>query len=62
MTFQQVVIWAKAMGRTAFENGIMCAPVLDGDFMKIALISDNVAPVLRAWIAGWTQANLEAPL
>lgn len=62
MTFQQVVIWAKAMGKSAFEQGMACAPILDGDFMKVALISDNVAPVLRAWIAGWTQANLEAPL
>lgn len=58
----EFIIWAMGMGKSAFENGIGCAPYLDGEFMKLALTSGNAAPLMASWIRGWTLANLEAPL
>lgn len=51
------------MGRLAFDEGKKCVPAWDKNIMSV--ISDSrktldTREVLRAWIAGWTQANLEA--
>lgn len=55
---------AKALGAVAFAKGMKCAPVLDGAMMQ-TLIGREVgdarnAPEMKAWIAGWTQANIAA--
>lgn len=51
------------MGRLAFDEGKKCVPALDKNIMSV--ISDSrrtldTCESLRAWIAGWTKANLEA--
>ena len=56
----EYIIWAMGMGRTAYEQGIACAPILDSEFMELALTSQNPSPLMASWIRGWTQANLEA--
>jgi hypothetical protein len=53
---------AEALGRKAFENGIKGAPVLDPDVMSL-LVDGPVGSskkVLKAWLKGWHEANLEA--
>lgn len=52
----------KEMGRMAFESGMKCIPASDKRVMSV--IADNrrisdTRDILNAWIAGYTQANLE---
>ena len=53
---------ARQLGAEAFAIGIPMIPVLDGrirDLIKSREVGDpRTQPELRAWIAGWTEANL----
>ena len=54
---------AKQLGAAAFHRGDVCAPCLDKEIM--AMLKGPVGtsiPILKAWNAGWTQANLTAPV
>lgn len=55
---------AKTLGSIAFARGVKCAPALDAEMMKMLSgrqVGDRrTAPELKAWAAGWTQANLAA--
>lgn len=54
---------AEAAGRTAFEGGKPCAPALNSGFIADACASATpTAELLSAWLAGWTAANLAAPV
>lgn len=50
------------MGKAAFNRGIKCAPVLDGEFMQTLIgreVGDHRSMAeMRAWTQGWTYANL----
>lgn len=52
------------MGRVAFAKGMKCIPAQDKNIMSaIADTEKRTIPTVKAlksWIAGWTQANLEA--
>ena len=57
--------YARTLGSIAFANGDPCAPAYNADMRK--LISDGreigdprTIPELKAFIAGWTSANLAA--
>lgn len=52
----------RALGSIAFARGIPMIPILDGS-VRDRLVGREVGdrrtePELRAWIAGWTEANL----
>lgn len=53
---------AKTFGAIAFANGIKCAPCLDSNMMELLVgreIGDKrTSKEMKAWIAGWTEANL----
>lgn len=53
---------AKSFGAVAFAKGLICAPALDSDMRKLIAgreIGDKrTIQELKAWISGWTQANL----
>ena len=56
------IAYCVEIGKTAFAHGLKCIPASDKNIMSV--ISDNnrvlnTCDVLKAWIAGWTQANLE---
>ena len=55
---------AKELGREAFHNGVMCAPVRDAKLMNIVeeMSKDGVSciKVLKAWLAGWHGENIKA--
>ena len=49
-------------GRLAFSEGMKCVPASDKRIMSIIADEDKkitTIQVLKAWIAGWTQANLK---
>lgn len=51
---------ARILGNIAFAKGIKSAPVLDVDFMatlKGCSLDEGIA-AMKAWIAGWHEANL----
>lgn len=52
------------LGCKAFHNGKPCIPALDKDLLSelLGLKVGEGAPLLRAWIRGWTKENLDAPL
>lgn len=53
---------AKTFGAIAFAMGIKCAPALCGSLKSMIAgrqIGDKrTAKEMKAWIAGWTEANL----
>lgn len=53
---------AKALGAIAFARGIAASPALDKDmaamFVGRQVGDSRTIPEMKAWIAGWTQANL----
>lgn len=56
-------VFCVEIGMTAFSKGLKCVPAMDKNIMSV--ISDNrrvldTREVLKAWIAGWTKANLES--
>lgn len=55
---------AKTFGAIAFANGIKCAPALDSGIQGMIAgcqVGDiRTIPEIKAWIAGWTQANIAA--
>lgn len=55
---------AQTFGSIAFAKGVACAPALDRDFLNTLQgrpVGDkNTKREMRAWIAGWTAANLAA--
>lgn len=55
---------AKALGSIAFAQGRQCVPALCHGFMELIAgrpVGDKrTAAELKAWIAGWTEANLQA--
>ncbi len=64
---------AKILGAVAFSNGVRCASSLDADFCNwfygLGRSFGEKYPgeassleILNAWQAGWTQANLAAPV
>jgi hypothetical protein len=57
---------AKTFGAIAFANGIKCAPCLDSNMMALLVgreIGDKrTSKEMKAWIAGWTEANLSMKL
>ena len=57
---------AKTLGAIAFATGVARAPALDAAFMEMIAGREvgearNV-PEMKAWIAGWTEACLSAPV
>jgi hypothetical protein len=64
MTKQANVAAAKALGAIAFARGAKCVPALCAGFMELIAGRDvgdkRTAVELKAWIAGWTEANLQA--
>lgn len=54
---------AKQLGAAAFHRGEVCAPCLDREVMEMVKgpVGSSI-PILKAWNAGWTDANLAAPL
>jgi hypothetical protein len=56
--------YAKALGSIAFARGIQCAPCLDAEMQKLFAgrkVGDpRTAAEMKAWAAGWTEANLAA--
>lgn len=59
--------YAKTLGSIAFANGVKCAPALDGKLQELFVGRTLSNPdhrrtmaELKAWVAGWTQANLAA--
>lgn len=57
----------EAMGKAAFDRGVMCAPAMDLELAPEIKLMSTGKPVgatiglLDAWIRGWTRANLDAP-
>ena len=55
---------AKTFGAIAFANGIKCAPALCKDLMAMfsgRQVGDKrTMQEMKAWIAGWTEANIAA--
>ena len=54
---------ARELGRLAFHDGIN-APFLDSDMMALVdrkQVGEGIEP-MKAWIAGWTEENLKAPV
>lgn len=55
---------AKTFGAIAFANGVRCAPVLCKNMMEMLSgreVGDKrTTQEMKAWIAGWMQANLAA--
>ena len=50
------------MGKTAFNKGLKCIPAHDENVMSVIADQNKVCDtntVLKAWILGWTRANLE---
>ncbi len=51
------------MGRSAFDEGMKCIPANDKRIMSVIADKEkrtiSTVQVLKAWIDGWTQANLE---
>jgi hypothetical protein len=59
------VATAKELGRVAFEKGAKAIPAFDGDLqalLKGLPIGETGIALLKAWMAGWMEANLSAPL
>ncbi len=55
----------ETLGGEAFKKGILCVPALDPALkpqLKGLGIGKPAIRVLKAWIAGWTKANLAAPV
>ena len=53
---------ARAAGAAAFEEGQPCVPALYDTMMHDLIVGVKVGegePILKAWIEGWTQANLQ---
>ncbi len=61
----QLDVW-RAAGRAAFHRGQRCVPALDADVMRalagVPVGDPRTVPALDAWSAGWTAANLDAPV
>ena len=56
-------VYCFEVGKTAFAKGLKCVPASDKNIMSVIADKSRVldtCEVLRAWIAGWTKANLEA--
>lgn len=55
---------AYARGQAAFASGAMCASALDTEFITSLRGAgwDETVVLLDAWSAGWTAANLAAPI
>ena len=54
---------ARDLGRSAWKNGIMCAPCIDPDLM--AMLHNEFGTnkhILKAWIDGWAINNLKEPV
>ncbi len=53
-------------GVRAFERGISCAPALDNEFLETHIkglkVGEGGAELMKEWLAGWTKANLDAPV
>lgn len=52
---------AKKLGRAAFHRGAECVPALDTTLMAQIPMRGSL-PYLLAWVNGWTEENLAAPL
>jgi hypothetical protein len=56
---------AKALGRSAFHAGEHSAPALNPDIMAAIAglpVGGGAANIMRAFSAGWMEANLQAPV
>lgn len=54
---------ARAFGSIAFANGAICAPGADTNCMQLVAgmqVGQGAIQIMKAWIAGWTQACLAA--
>ena len=49
---------AKKEGIKAFNDGKSCAPALNNRFLVIASKTGNLVNLMKAYIDGWTIANL----
>ena len=57
-------IYAKTLGMIAFENGLKAQPGCDKELMNAVKEAGGIGKegnnLMRAWIEGWTSANLSA--
>ena len=56
---------AESYGIAAFEMGKPAVPALDENLMKMLeglSVGQSAADLMKAWVSGWTQANLAAPV
>lgn len=55
----------QAVGREAYAAGLSCVPWLDPAIRQGLAglpVGSGAVAILRAWQAGWTAANLAAPV
>jgi len=57
---QSLVTRARQLGDRAFHDGRVCTPALDPALRPLfaGLKVGEGLPILDAWLAGWTHANL----
>lgn len=56
---------AQVAGTIAFKNGQVAAPCMDNTYCELVtglMIGEGGADIARAFIKGWTLANLAAPI
>ena len=59
------ILLAETYGIAAFEQGAPSIPVLDSNLMQMLeglKPGEGSVNLLKAWTAGWTKANLAAPV
>ena len=59
------VLDARLLGRDAFRRGVKCVPALDMKNLQPYLAGNQVGdgiPILDAWLTGWSEANVAAPI
>lgn len=61
MTLLTKISAARAYGSIAFANGAVCIPAADKNCMDLVAgmeVGKGAINIMKAWIAGWTQACL----
>jgi hypothetical protein len=54
---------ARAFGTAAFAQGVPATPCMDKNLMALMdgmEVGTGAAEIMKAWLAGWYQANLAA--
>ncbi len=59
MTEEDRIFRAKILGTVAFRAGKSCVPALDQNLIDMLSELGTNEGILKAWIRGWTFANLK---